>query len=84
MKKKITTKIITIIAIFAAAGILVMLLWNSLIPQIIGWNTITYIQSLGILLLTRLLFGGMGGFGFRQRAAMKNLDQRQEDRKSVV
>ena len=45
-------------AIFAAA---VMLLWNWLMPAIFGLAVINYWQALGILALSRILFGGFGG-----------------------
>lgn len=51
------------LAVFAAAAAVVMLLWNWLIPSVIGWGAIGYWQSAGLLLLCKLLFGGMGRFG---------------------
>jgi Ca2+/H+ antiporter, TMEM165/GDT1 family len=45
-------------------GSLVMLLWNGLLPAIIGVSTITFWQAIGILLLSKILFGGFrGGHG---------------------
>lgn len=41
------------------AGFLVMTLWNSLLPAIVGVTTITWPQALGLLVLSRLLFGGL-------------------------
>jgi hypothetical protein len=35
-----------------------MLLWNSLIPAIFNGPVITYFQSLGLLLLVRVIFSG--------------------------
>ena len=58
------------IAIFApiaiAAGIfifgsVVMLLWNALLPAVLGVGTITFWQALGILILSKILFGGFSG-----------------------
>ena len=43
-----------------AGGVLafaVMNLWNWLIPSIIGWRAITFGQALGLLILSRILFG---------------------------
>ncbi len=48
------------IAIFFTIGIVVMLLWNALIPLIFGLKTITYLQALGLFLLSRILFGNLG------------------------
>ncbi len=42
-------------------GLAVMLLWNWLVPGIVGWHAINFWQAIGILVLSRLLFGGMHG-----------------------
>ena len=44
-------------AVFAVA---VMLLWNALLPQIFALPQISYLQAAGLLILARLLFGGIG------------------------
>jgi len=53
------------IAGFAAfvfvGGVVVMWLWNWLMPPIAGWREITFWQALGLLTLCRILFGGFGG-----------------------
>jgi hypothetical protein len=55
-------------------GELVMHLWNWLLPELFGWHTIGFWQALGLLLLSRILFGGFGGHGHgpgRKRREMK-------------
>ena len=47
-------------------GELVMHLWNWLLPPLFGWHTITFWQGLGLLLLCRILVGGIGGGGDRK------------------
>ena len=47
----------------ALIGFVVMTLWNVLLPQILGVKTITFWQALGLLVLSRILFGGPGGRG---------------------
>ena len=42
---------------------IVMLLWNGILPEIIGVKTITYWQAVGIFILCKLLFGGFKGGG---------------------
>ena len=42
-------------------GSVVMLLWNALLPAVFGIGTITFWQALGILVLSKILFGGFGG-----------------------
>jgi hypothetical protein len=44
-------------------GLLTEGLWNLLLPRILGLPTISFWQALGLLLLSRLLFGGFGGWG---------------------
>lgn len=64
---KIAVKIISGIA---ALGVLVMLLWNWLVPNLfIGAREIGYLQALGILVLSKILFGGIkcGGHGKRAK-----------------
>ena len=41
-------------------GEVVMLLWNWLLPMLFGWKQITLWQALGLLLLSRILFGNFG------------------------
>jgi Ca2+/H+ antiporter, TMEM165/GDT1 family len=47
---------------FGFVGI-VMLLWNAILPQVLGVSAISYWQAMGILVLSRILFGGNGGMG---------------------
>jgi hypothetical protein len=48
--------VIALLAIFGAA---VMLLWNALLPAITGLPAINYPQAVGVLALSRILFGGI-------------------------
>jgi Ca2+/H+ antiporter, TMEM165/GDT1 family len=61
--------------LFVFSGI-VMLLWNALMPDLFHLPLVTFWQALGLLILTKILFGGFrrpgfGGFGGR-RGAWKN------------
>jgi hypothetical protein len=49
-----------ILAATAVFSVFVMLLWNALLPDIGGFPRISYAQAAGILVLSRILFGGMG------------------------
>jgi len=54
------------IAVLAVIGIavlgwVVMALWNWLMPAIFSVNEIGYLQAMGLLLLSRILFGKWGG-----------------------
>ncbi len=44
---------------------LVMGLWNAILPEVIGVKPISFIQALGLLLLSKILFGGFHGRGFK-------------------
>jgi hypothetical protein len=51
-------------AIFALVfGWLVMILWNWLMPAIFHLGELTYWQAFGIIVLAKLIFGGIGGRG---------------------
>jgi hypothetical protein len=52
------------LAVFVAiGGEVVMHLWNWLLPAMFGWRQITFWQALGLLVLSRILFGNLGGGG---------------------
>jgi hypothetical protein len=58
------------IAIFIAfvlfiliGGVIVQWLWNWLLPDIFGLRSITWWEALGLLALSRILFGGFGRGG---------------------
>ena len=42
-------------------GLVVMSLWNAILPAVLGVKAISFMQALGILLLSKILFGGFGG-----------------------
>jgi hypothetical protein len=42
-------------------GTVVQLLWNWLLPPLLGVKAITFWQGIGLLALSRILFGGFGG-----------------------
>ena len=44
-------------------GLVVMALWNWLMPEIFGLKTLTYWQAWGMLALSCILFGKIGGSG---------------------
>ena len=50
-------------AFVLAGGLAVRLLWNWLLPPLVNVPEVTFWQALGILALSRILFGGFGGRG---------------------
>lgn len=45
---------------FFLVGWVVMLLWNAILPELLGVKDIRYGQALGLLVLCRILFGSFG------------------------
>jgi hypothetical protein len=60
-KTKKVWHIFFFIVMVGVAAAVVMLLWNALIPPVVGWASISYWQAGGLLVLVRILFGGFGG-----------------------
>jgi hypothetical protein len=59
-----------------AFGFVVMTLWNWLVPLLFAGKTITFWQALGVLLLSRILFGGFfRGHGGRRFKMVDRWDQ---------
>jgi hypothetical protein len=53
-------KIVAIVAVvLAVVGFVAMSLWNWLVPALFSGPMITYWQALGLIVLSRLLFGGL-------------------------
>jgi len=48
------------IGLLALLGLVVMLLWNWLMPDIFGLKTLNYWQAWGLLILSTILFKGLG------------------------
>jgi hypothetical protein len=54
---------LALVAFIAIGGEVVLHLWNWLAPALFGWRQINFWQALGLLVLSRILFGGWGGHG---------------------
>ena len=62
-KKVLFFILMAAVAIIVFGG-LVMLLWNNVLVEVVNISPITFGQALGILLLSKILFGGWrGGWG---------------------
>jgi hypothetical protein len=53
------------VAVLAGLGLVVMSLWNWLMPALFGLKLIGYWQALGLIILSKTLFGGFRGSGGR-------------------
>ena len=67
MRRNPVTKVLRVttfsVLLIAGVSLVVMELWNALLPGLFGWQPISYVQAMGILVLSRILFGGFRGGG---------------------
>ena len=68
--KTVAKTVATAVALFvgfivfiAVGGLAVWWLWNWLMPELFGMPELTFWQALGVLALSRILFGGFGPSG---------------------
>lgn len=81
MKRGFWLRKIGMIVFFASAalllfGFIVMSLWNAILPQVLHVAAIGFWQAVGLLVLSKILFGGFrgrwgGGPGARWREGMR-------------
>ncbi|MGA9917402.1 MAG: hypothetical protein WBR17_33155 [Paraburkholderia sp.] len=63
-KLRFFAKALLILVGIAVLGWMVMTLWNWVIPALfIGGRSIDYLHAMGLLILSRILFGGFRGHG---------------------
>lgn len=87
--KKVAVHLVFFVAVIAVLGVLVMLLWNALLPELFNGPTLDYWQAVGVLLLSHILLRGTPFYGMRaRRNARRRLRARlaemtQEERAAV-
>jgi len=59
-------------------GFVVMSLWNWLMPALFGWHLINFWQAVGILVLSKILFGGFRGHPGRHMYWRRRMIERWE------
>ena len=73
--------IVAMVLFVTIGGVIVMQLWNWLLPPLFGVRMIGFWQALGILVLCRILFGGFGMSGSgRSHAGSRHVGDRIADR----
>jgi hypothetical protein len=72
----IPAAIVGITLFMGIGGWLVMHLWNWLLPALFGWRMITFWQALAMLVLCRILFGGVSGRGMHRRYSGRRMGGR--------
>lgn len=54
----VTFGLLIAVSLSLLLGLFVKLLWNSILPDLLGVQPMTYLQGVGLLLLSRILVGG--------------------------
>ena len=87
--KKVLSIILVFIAIATALSAVVMLLWNAILPDVVGVKPLTFWKALGLLVLAKILFGGVGRiFGGKYSSKKKQwrnkwMNMNQEERREA-
>ena len=68
--------ILGLLAFIAVGGQVVRLLWNWLLPPLFDVPMLTFWQALGILALSRILFGGFGRHGCHRSGIRRRMEER--------
>ncbi len=81
MKRSFWARKVAGIILIAAAAIflftfIVMTLWNNILTSVLSVHAIDFWQALGILVLSKILFGGFRGGGWRGRGRYWNSEMR--------
>ncbi len=63
----ITKAIFGILCLFLTITLILWALWNWLVPEIFGLKHLSFIEAGGLLLLSKLLFGGFNKEHFKQK-----------------
>jgi hypothetical protein len=70
--------ILGLLLFIALGGVVVLHLWNWLLPPLFGWPQITFWQAIGLLALCRILFGGFGLRGSGRSNYRRRMEERCE------
>jgi hypothetical protein len=75
MLRALKIVVIVIVAIMVF-GFVTMHLWNWLMPAVFGLGAITFTQALGLLVLSKILFGGFHRHGGGRGHWKRNMEER--------
>jgi hypothetical protein len=68
-RRKFFAKALLVVVMIAVLGLIVMRLWNWVVPGLFAdAQMIDYPRAIGLLVLSRILFGGFRGYGGGCRA----------------
>lgn len=79
--------VVFVIAAVLLFGLVTMHLWNWVMPAVFGLRTISFAQAIGLLVLSKVLFGGFhrhcggrGGRGWRRHMEQRFAEMTPEER----
>jgi hypothetical protein len=80
--------LVAVVLFVALGGVVVQALWNWLLPELFGFPRIQFWQALGLLALSRILFGGFGfnggsGSHYRRRWEAMTPEERERVRERM-
>lgn len=65
-----------VILAFLVLGFLVMIIWNAILPDVLAVKPLSFLQALGILFLSKILFGGLGRLGGQTRGRWMQMKEK--------
>lgn len=69
------------VAFIALFGFVFQYLWNWLMPDIFGLTTVTYWQAIGLIILSKIIFGGIGGDKSNSKCEIDDSSKRKKSSK---
>jgi Ca2+/H+ antiporter, TMEM165/GDT1 family len=87
--KKIIGFTMIAVACLALLAWVVMLLWNGVLVEVVQVSTVNYWQALGLLVLSKILFGGFRGKGgdykkrWKEKMEQKLSGMSEEEREKI-
>ncbi len=76
--------VVGMVLVSAIGGGIVRLLWNWLLPPLFGWREVTFPQAFGLLVLCRVLFGGIGRHSFPRYTSRMTPEERARFRQRIM
>ena len=70
--------LLCVAAFISLFSFIVMSLWNAILPEVLNVNAINFWQAMGILVLSKILFGGFGGWGNKKQAWKQKMQEKWE------
>lgn len=64
-------------------GFVIMWLWNWLMPMIFGLTILTFWEAVGVFILFKILLGGCGGFGGKDKKLSKKSNCKHDSKGEV-